>query len=772
MRQLTLATVALVLLGTSLQAARSPQIPLSSEAIPQFAQPLPTLAIAPQNGTMTTILGSRPVTLRMCEFRAGILPPGAVDGYAGTWVWGYLVDPTGDTNCPQLIERYAKSNGIIDTYIGPVVVNERGVPTAMTYINDLGSTDTTRVLAYKYATDQTLHWANPLMGPDHNGGCVNELTIPAFGSFCAQNYEGPIAAVAHLHGGEVPAEIDGGPDSWFTSDGGHFGAKYYSSGAPANRATYRYPNTQLAAPIWFHDHTLGATRLNVYAGLAGAYFITDPALKLPENLQPLTEVVPLVLQDRMFDEQGQLYFPAGAPDGAPNPNHPYWIPEFIGDTIVVNGKAWPYIDVEPRRYRFLILNGSNARTYELFLSSATPSRSGIPLWVIGTDGGYLDAPARVNSPSGASVRRRSVRSTQGNAAPDKLVVMPGERYEVIIDFGGLPAGTRVVLRNTANAPFPDGDPSPSETTGRVVEFRIGACPSGRCGAADSSFDPRPGTSILTGAQKIVRLVDPANGTLGAGVTPALTRSLTLNEVMAEETTAIDPVSGTLTEYEGGPLEVLINNTEYFGESARTYDDFKSVTVQGQKTSFSELPEEGTTEIWEIVNITADAHPIHLHLVQFQLMNRQHFDVDEYLATYEASFPGGAYLQGFGPPFDYRAANNPHSGGKEGGNPDVVPFLRPPVAPPLSYEKGWKDTVVAYPGQVTRLAVRWAPTDLPVGAPRGQLVFPFDPTGGGVQNYVWHCHIIDHEDNEMMRPHAVQPNPLGTAVRPLRKGVDY
>jgi spore coat protein A len=772
MRPTVFAVILFLSLTSALQAAVSPQVPLDGATIPQFAQALPTLAIAPRNGTMTTIAGNKPITLRMCEFRAAILPPGTVENYAGTWVWGYLVDPTGDSHCLDLVKLHGNSEGIVDTYIGPVIVNERGKPTAVTYVNDLGRTSTTKVLAYKYATDQTLHWANPLAAPGEHSPCTDEMQIPAFGSPCAQNYDGPIAAVAHLHGGEVPAEIDGGPDSWFTSDGAHFGHKYYSSGAPANRATYKYPNTQLAAPIWFHDHTLGATRLNVYAGLAGAYLIHDPALKLPQNLQPLTEVVPLVLQDRMFDEQGQLYFPAGAAGGAPNPNHPYWIPEFIGDTIVVNGKAWPFFEVEPRRYRFLLLNGSNARTYELFLNSTSPSRSGIPMWVIGTDGGYLDAPARVNSPSGHSIRRRAAGGTQGSAPPEKLVIMPGERYEVIIDFGKLPAGTRVVLRNSANAPFPDGDPSPAETVGRVVEFRIGECPSNACGPGDSSFDPGPGTNILTGAQKIVRLVEPSTGTLASGVVRTLTRSLTLNEVMAEGTTVADPVTGEVTAFEGGPLEVLVNNTEYFGNTPRPYGDFPSVTVKGQRTSFSELPDEGTTEVWELVNLTADAHPIHLHLVQFQLMNRQAFDAEAYLQDYEKAFPGGAYLQGFGPPFDYRAANNPASGGKEGGNPDVTPFLSGPAAPPLPYERGWKDTVVAYPGQVTRLVVRWAPADLPVNAPKGQLFFPFDPSGGGVYNYVWHCHIIDHEDNEMMRPHAVRPNVAAPATRVLRRGTDY
>jgi spore coat protein A len=771
-----LAAVAVLSLVPAVHAEISPQIPIAGAAIPQFAQPLPTLSIAPQHGVITTVLGSRPLKLRMCEFRANMLPPEAVAGYGGTWVWGYLVDPTGTSTCADLIHRYGGPDKVLETYIGPVVVNERGKPTAITWVNDLGDASTTNVLAYRYSTDQTIHWADPAGLSRNHAGCVDEHEIPAFGSPCAQNYSGPIPAVAHLHGGEVPPEVDGGPDSWFTSSGETRGHKYYSSGTEPNAATYTYPNTQEAAPIWFHDHTLGATRLNVYAGLAGAYFIVDPDLALPSNLHPLTEVVPLVLQDRMFDENGQLFFPAGPAGGvqsSPNPHHPYWVPEFVGDTIVVNGKVWPFVNVEAKRYRFLFLNGSNARTYDMTLSGRSEEDVELPLWVIGTDGGYLDAPVRVGGSGRRSPRQRAIHRGTGAPHRESLVIMPGERYEVIIDFSRLAPGTRLILGNTANAPFPDGDPSDPDTVGRIVEFRVVPCASGACGAADRSYDPASGQPLRRGEQKIVRLANPSTGALAGGVTPQLTRALTLNEVMGDEITAIDPVTGEVTEYEGGPLEVLVNNTEYFGESSRTFADFTPVTVGGVRTQFSELPQEGSTEVWEIVNLTADAHPIHLHLVQFQLMNRQPFDVDGYLKVYDAAFPEGVYRQGFGPPLDYRADRSPAAGGKMGGNPDVSPHLYGRRMPADPNETGWKDTVIAYPGQVTRFAVRWAPTHLPVNAPAAQLAFPFDPTGeGGVHNYVWHCHIIDHEDNEMMRPHMVQPNPVGPTVRALKKGKDF
>ena len=763
---IVMAVVCLLAAG-SLSAALSPQTPLPGSAIPQFQQPLPRLSVKPQGGTITTVFGNVPLTLRMCEFRANVLPPGTIKGYNGTWVWGYLVDMMGETPCEKLVWQYSNADGVIDTYTGPVIVSERfGGSTDIRYANELGDTNSTNVLAYKYSTDQTLHWADPLAPWPKANLCMMQGGIPLFGSFCAQNYEGPIAAVPHLHGGEVPAEIDGSPDSWFTSDGAYVGHKYYTAqGAPKNGVRYRYPNYQEAAPAWFHDHTLGATRLNVYAGLAGAYLIDDPKLGLPKNFPPLNDVVPLVIQDRMFDTDGQLFFQAASAGGtqwAMNPEHPYWSPEFIGDTIVVNGKAWPYLNVEPKRYTFLFLNGSNARTYEMYLSRPFVRFGGLPMWVVATDGGFLDYPVRLNN---------------GLRPIEPLLVMPGERYMVTIDFSTVQPGTTVLLNNVAGAPYPGGDPVDPTTTGRILQFNVTKCYSGQCGLADPSYDPASGKPIRN-EHPIVRLVDPLRGTVADGVKPAVTRQLTLNEVLADPQTAIDPVTGVLTDFPGGPMEILVNNTKWIGESPRTYGDFTPITVNEVTTFFSEMPTEGDTEVWEIVNLTADAHPIHLHLVQFQVMNRQGFASAKYNAEYEASFPSGVYEPAFGPPLDYRAKYNPLSGGKDGGNPDVTPYLDPfAFYTPKPMEADWKDTIMALPDQVTRVVVRWAPTDLPVDAPPESLFYPFDPSGGdnsGTYSYVWHCHIIDHEDNEMMRPDTVRLNPFAPvpAKRPLVQGVDY
>ena len=727
--------------GTASRAlAQAGQIPLAGSGIPQFVDSLPLLSVA--GGPMETIVaGTDEITLTMREFQASVMPSTFVPAtgqYTGTWVWGYragiaATDPAG-------------------TYLGPVIVATRGTPTQIRYVNNLPGNNVTPNIAWRDWTDQTLHWADPF-GDEMN----------------MNHYQGPIPAVPHLHGGEVPPVVDGGPDSWYTSDGAYYGHGYYTHpvvAAAGNEAVYRYPNTQEAAPVWFHDHLLGGTRLNVYAGLAGAYPIIDPGLTLPAGLHPVglqrgsnvDFVIPMVVQDRMFDVNGQLFFPSVGI----NPEHPFWIPEFEGNTIAVNGKVWPYLNVEPKRYRFLFINGSNARAYEMFLVNRVTKVMGPPIWQIATDGGYLDTPVKID-PNAAK------------PALTKLVLMPGERADVIVDFAGLAPGARLWLRNIARHPFPFGTAPDGATLGRIMEFRVVAAAPG---FTDTSYDPASGIALRP---PMVRLVNPATGTLT--VAAQKTRQLTLNEVMGP----------------GGPMEVLVNNTKWNGKSVATdlftapaagvRPDFAAVTVGGVTEYYSELPDEDTTEVWEIINLTADAHPIHTHLTQFQLMNRQKFDVAKYNAAYNALFPatnaidpmtglpypGGVFTGGFGPPADYNTgkafvAGSGFTGMQVttflGGNPDVTRYLKGPVKPPESNEAGWKDTVIMYPGQVTRIAVRYLPTDAPAGASGN---YPFDPNAGG-HGFVWHCHIVDHEDNEMMRPNTVKPKP--GATRTYNQGTDY
>jgi FtsP/CotA-like multicopper oxidase with cupredoxin domain len=230
---------------------------------------------------------------------------------------------------------------------------------------------------------------------------------------------------------------------------------------------------------------------------------------------------------------------------------------------------------------------------------------------------------------------------------------------------------------------------------------------------------------------MVRLANPVTRTLAAGVVPNVKRQLVLVEV----------------EGPGGPVEVLVNNSKWDGLEQGTNTPIPGATpVNGNFVT--ELPQLGSTEVWEIINTTADAHPIHIHLIQFQLMNRQPFNVTQYRQTYDALFPGGLFAPGFGPPNNY---NTPNAAGAIGGNPDVAPYLQDGITPPLPEEAGWKDVFKMFPGQVTRVVVRFTPQANPAGSTvAGTNYFSFDPTTG--PGYVLHCHILDHEDNEMMRPY--------------------
>jgi spore coat protein A len=689
----------------ALAAAKIPQVPLAGAAIPKYVDPLPHFA-----GARVT---DSSLAVSMEEFQQYVLPqamyvpdplnpPAAgIDPTLGTYVWGYeLADDLGTVKGPRL-------------YPGFTVEAQRGIPNTMKYVNNLPVSGS---IVQQYITvDQTLHWANP-----------NGLMMDDPDRFMP--YDGSPPAVVHLHGGEVPSDYDGGPDQWFTSDG--IQGLGYRTVAPtdANAAIYQYPNDQEATTLWFHDHTLGATRLNVYAGLAAFYLLRDWSLEredLPggpsdttvDELQANGSIrtykpeIEVVIQDRMFDTNGQWYFPDFP---ALNPQHPFWQPEFLGDTIVVNGKSWPYFNVEPRRYRFRLLNGSNARFYELFIVNPATKVMGPIIWQIGSDGGLLDTPAKFD-PNAAK------------PALTKLVIAPGERADLIIDFAGF-EGQTLVVRNSGRAPYPKGAPPNGSAEGQIMQFRVGTVVSQ---GADPSYNPATDGSPR---QVPITPIDAA--------AVSQTRLLTLNEHMGMP----QVVNGVA--YPGGPVEALVNNTKWAGKrpDGTVIDGF----VQDDMGNYlSELPAVGSTEIWEIVNLTGDAHPIHLHLVQFQLLSRQAFNVNKYTKVYDGSFPGGTYegmtyplgvyIPAYGPPLAYDSGV---VGAKLGGNPDVAAYLQGPARPPQPNETGWKDTVIMYPGEVTRILVRWASQD---GSP-----FGFDATSG--PGYVWHCHIVDHEDNEMMRPY--------------------
>ena len=665
------------------------QLPLNPKAIPQFVDPLPHFAGQRLDASGGNLTISYEPTQQVTVSTGTVLATGTV---------GALNPNVGKGN----YWAYSVSNGIVTKpayWPAFSIEAQRGTPVSVTYVNNL--------IGQKYAdvnliADQTLHWADPL-------GVMHLMPMAP--------YNGDIPVSPHLHGGEVPSESDGGPDAWFTP-GYTLTGPSWALGVDQN---YIYPNTQEGATLWFHDHALGVTRLNVYAGLAGFYFLretNEDAMHLPGwsgdglvkevavnanntvNPNPYLPEIEVAIQDRMFDTNGGLYYP----NLPPNPMaHPYWTPEFLGDVITVNGKTWPYLSVAPRKYRFRILNGSNARFYEMQLEGNAPVKKLLTIMQIGTDGGFLDTPVDVT------------------ALGRKLLLAPGERADVIIDFSKAPIGQTWTLTNTAKAPFPAGAiPNPA-TTGRIMKFVV----NGQMVGADNSVIPaslRP--------TPLVKLTNFAGATT---VTPTVKRQLTLNEVMGM----------------GGPLEVLVNNTKWDGNGMMT-----------PGLGETELPIEGETELWQIINLTADAHPIHLHLVQFQLVGRQPFNTTKYNVAYNAAFAGGAYLPSVGPPLPYNTAN---TDGAVGGNPPITPYLMKKLVPANLNEQGWKDTYIVYPGEVTTFAVRFAPTDVAAGV---SATFGFDPSEG--PGYVWHCHIIDHEDNEMMRPYQVIASPLRGAAIALAK----
>ena len=555
------------------------------------------------------------------EFQQQVLPT----GMPLTTVWGYGGEARDAVTGAPL--------GVVSNSPGPSFTVTRGETTRVEWINELTN-------PHLFPVDPTLHWADP------NG---LGMVMPPFAAF-PPGYAGAqtnVPLVTHVHGAEVQSGSDGYPEAWWTAQGDH-GPAYASVedlGPDANAAVYEYVNTQEPATIWYHDHALGVTRTNVMSGLAGFYFIRDPADPIEPLLPQGQYEMPLAIQDRTFYADGSFWFPTVGNDPAV---HPYWNPEFFGDTIMVNGKVWPNMNVNQGTYRFHLLDGSNARFYTLSFSN------NMRFTQIGSDGGYLRTAA----------------------AMKELTIAPGERADILVDFSSLPVGTTVLLQNTATAPFPAGVKADPKTTGQIVQFTV-------TGTGGPAFPALP--AVLN-----PNLAGPAFPNLPA---PSVTRILTLQEVM-----------GPL-----GPTEILLDG--------KMWD-----------SPVSETPAEGTTEEWVIVNPTADTHPIHLHLVQFQLVNRQAFQVKQYQAAWMAA-QGGMM-----PPFMNEVVVPV----------DPAPYLKGKASGPLPSELGWKDTIQMNPGEVTRIRVRFAAQD--------GSAYTFDPkTAPG---YVWHCHILDHEDNEMMRPYTV------------------
>jgi len=635
---LTLAVLSAVsLLALPVLAVKPAPVLLDPKTIPKFANQLakppeyqPSTATDLNTGLLTDYY-----TIYMRRGRQQILPPGTIlvgspDGQ--TDVWGYYQDVVGA--------------GTIGGSPGATFEAVRGKPVSVTWVNQITGD-------HMFAVDPTLHWANPNNFPMPMPPVTAPLFPPGYNGL--GEAQSPVPLVPHLHGGEVQSYYDGHPDAWFTATpspidpfrwyGDAFINSVVGTGT-VGEARFYYPNTQPPTMLWYHDHALGITRINVMSGLAGFYLLRDTADTIAPSLPSGMYEMPLVIQDRTFKINGEFWFP----DVGLNPTiHPYWMPEFFGNTIMVNGLVWPNMNVEPRQYRFRLLDGSNARFYTLSFSNK------MQFIQIGSDGGYLPA-----------------------AVPLKeLTIAPGERADILVDFSAIAPGTKIILLNTAKAPFPKGASADPQTVGQIMQFTV-----------------LPGTPVPPSP------LPPALNTIPVLTPDQPARTLVLWEVMGA----------------AGPLEILLN---------------------GQKWSadISELPKVGKTEDWIIVNPTADTHPIHLHLVQFQLVSRQAFQTKKYVTDWLAIQTDPGLNNDKMPPWTL--------GYKPIELPVALYVQGKPVGPPAN-EKGWKDTIQVNPGEITVIRVRFTSLD---GTP-----YPFDATAG--PGYVWHCHILDHEDNEMMRPYKV------------------
>ena len=639
---------------------------LDPMSVPKFKTPLLIPPVMPKAATIKSAVSGKNVDyyeISMRQFQEQILPA----PLPKTTVWGY-----------GAIKSESKNGLLLHNAPSLTIEAKADVPVRVKWINELVD-EKGNFLPHLLPVDPTLHWANP------PGGLKGRDTRPIF-SQTPGAYRGPVPMVTHLHGAiGVGDESDGYAEAWFLPNAKNIPAGYARRGSwypyfaskghgkfdvvwETGSATYEYPNMNRASTIWYHDHALGMTRLNVYAGPAGFYIIRGgsagdeavkdsrtgkiavlpgPAPKADDPFPPDKTYyeIPIAIQDRAFNKDGSLFYPDTraffdeflGPYLPTSDIAPIWNPEFFGNMIMVNGSTWPYQTVEQRRYRIRFLNGCQSR-FLILDFSAIP---GVKVWQIGNEGGFLPAPVDIT------------------ALGNRLLMGLAERADMIIDFSDVKVGNYVLQNLGPDEPFGGGEPeedfdvSDPNTTGQIMQFRV---------VAAKGEDPTtpPQFLKLPSIQKL-----PKEKT---------TRKLALIEIMSK--------------VHDGPAEAMLG----------LIDDMGMPMEHMYAESVIENPNVGDTEIWEFYNTTADAHPMHVHAVVFEVINRE-----------------GLLLN-------------------HDGETRIPVKLTGEIRPPEPWEAGFKDTVIAYPGEVTRIRAK------------------FDVPG----QFVWHCHIVEHEDNEMMRPYRIGP----------------
>jgi len=672
-----------------------------SPAIEKFTQALPGLGptgIPVAVPVSAASSGADVYHFEARQFTQQILPA----GYGKTTLWGY-VDANG--------AGYPNNQ----RYLGPLIVARKGRAVRMQMTN-------------KLPNKHILPVDTSLMGAEADQ-FVNRICV-------------------HLHGGFTPWTSDGGPFTWFAPGpwdtskaplSQYRGECFLNGTGVDGQAEYYYPNNQSARLSWYHDHAMGITRLNAYAGLAAGYLIGDDFedFLIKIGLVPATQI-PLIIQDKSFNEDGSLWYPTAyegpsaeaVPDlpnpwvpltqqtvnsfagqkgrwdrdtDKPVPMTPSCVPEFFSDTILVNGAPWPNASIAPAPTRFRLLNGSQARFYNLQLyyesktmpGEADLTRPGPAMIQIGTEGGFLWAPAVLNNPpKQIGWDTNTASPTFGNANSYNLLLGPAERADVIIDFSHA-AGSSFILYNDAPAPFPMGDQRNDYYTGDVDATLIGGSL-----ATLKGYGPNTRTLMRievtattpTYGKPLPALVGELRVALAEMAAAQISvpngcrvRDLTLNEDFDEFGRLIQKL-GTNVKPDGSP-------------------DFG----RGYMDPTTENPRAGDTEIWRVFNLTGDTHPMHFHLVNVQVLGRQPFDAENF------------------------AGRPRFTGAFRGPDPNEV---------------GLKETVRMNPNEMTVLSMKFDLPKVPFKVPRS-------PRTGGYE-YVWHCHILEHEEHDMMRPLVVMP----------------